>query len=132
MQVLVAGFKDDLFLSDIYLATRTMPNTNEPVRARTALFHFTTMSAYIYFGFHYLLRAYRSQADYHQNPFASTHSLDANPFDDPQQQSDTSQATREQDLRRREEELQRRESELNNRTEHIRRHGRNNFPPCGP
>jgi len=76
------------------------------------LFHFTTMT------------------DYHQNPFASTHSLDANPFDDePQPQPN---ATREQDLRRREEELQRREAELNNRAEHIRRHGRSNFPPFFP
>lgn len=69
-------------------------------------------------------------ADYHQNPFASTHSLDANPFDDPQPQT-AEYTAREQELRRREEELQRRESELNNRAEHIRRHGRNNFPPCG-
>ena len=68
-------------------------------------------------------------ADYHTNPFASSHSLDANPFDDPQPPS-PSTAAREQELRRREEELQRRESELNNRAEHIRRHGRNNFPPC--
>lgn len=64
----------------------------------------------------------------HENPFASTHSLDTNPFDDPPQQQ--VHAAREEELRRREADLQRRETELHNKSEHIRRHGRNNFPPC--
>ena len=62
-------------------------------------------------------------AEYTQNPFASTHSLDANPFDDPG-------VPRSQDLERRERDLERREHELNQRAEHIRKHGRNNWPPC--
>ncbi|KAF9535295.1 scamp family-domain-containing protein [Crepidotus variabilis] len=65
-----------------------------------------------------------------ENPFASTHSLDTNPFDDPPQQPNY--AARDEELRRREAELQRRESELHNKAEHIRRHGRNNFPPFFP
>jgi len=73
--------------------------------------------------------------DYHQNPFASTHSLDANPFDDPPAQSASAQAaeqTRLEELRRREQDLERREAELNNKVEHIRKHGRNNWPPFLP
>ncbi|KAI6109479.1 scamp family-domain-containing protein [Pisolithus sp. B1] len=69
-------------------------------------------------------------ADYHQNPFASTHSLDANPFDDPAPTQD--KTTRQRDLEQRERDLQRREQELNQRAEHIRRHGRNNWPPFFP
>jgi hypothetical protein len=73
---------------------------------------------------------------YHENPFASTHSLDTNPFDDPPQQSASikpvsiDEAARLAEIRRREEDLARRETEINNKAEHIRRHGRNNFPPC--
>jgi|SRR6188768_2932894 len=79
---------------------------------------------------------YTSQADhqiagYTENPFASTHSLDANPFDDPQPAS-AGNAAKLDEIRRREQELERREAELNNKAEHIRRHGRNNFPPCPP
>lgn len=62
------------------------------------------------------------------NPFASTHSLDANPFDDPP--SDVSHANRLEDLNRRERELQNREQELTRKADNIRKHGRNNFPPC--
>ena len=84
----------------------------------------------IHIEFHHKFELMVLLADYHSNPFASSHSLDANPFDDPVPTPAT--AAREQELRRREEDLQRRESELNNRAEHIRRHGRNNFPPCAP
>ncbi|KAF9483755.1 scamp-domain-containing protein [Pholiota conissans] len=73
--------------------------------------------------------------DYTQNPFASTHSLDTNPFDDPPQRSAAAapnDAARLEEIRRREADLERRESELNNRAEHIRKHGRNNFPPFFP
>ncbi|KAI9571330.1 scamp family-domain-containing protein [Boletus coccyginus] len=64
--------------------------------------------------------------DYTQNPFASTHSLDANPFDDPAKDA------RPQDLDRRERDLERREHELTQRAEHIRKFGRNNWPPFFP
>uniref|UniRef100_A0A8H7Y5X3 Scamp-domain-containing protein n=1 Tax=Psilocybe cubensis TaxID=181762 RepID=A0A8H7Y5X3_PSICU len=71
--------------------------------------------------------------NYTQNPFASTHSLDTNPFDDPPQQSaSAANAARLEEIRRREQDLERREAELNNKAEHIRRHGRNNFPPFFP
>ncbi|KAF8964054.1 scamp family-domain-containing protein [Flammula alnicola] len=73
--------------------------------------------------------------DYNQNPFASTHSLDTNPFDDPPQQSASAasaEAARLEEIRRREQDLERREAELNNKADHIRRHGRNNFPPFFP
>ncbi|KAH0827165.1 scamp family-domain-containing protein [Lanmaoa asiatica] len=69
-----------------------------------------------------------SPADYTQNPFASTHSLDANPFDDP----NPKQNARVQDLNSRERDLERREQELNQRAEYIRKHGRNNWPPFFP
>lgn len=65
-----------------------------------------------------------------ENPFASNHTLDANPFDDPSDPVPTSQADRLEELNRRERELQAREQELNKKAEHIRVHGRNNFPPC--
>ncbi|KAK2466869.1 hypothetical protein APHAL10511_001127 [Amanita phalloides] len=64
------------------------------------------------------------------NPFASTHSLDANPFDDPPAAPAQVEAPRSEDLRRREQDLERREDELNKKAEHLRRHGRNNWPPC--
>jgi len=68
-----------------------------------------------------------------QNPFASTHSLDANPFDDPPSQSSssfpsTTKDTRLEQLSQRERDLERREQELNTKAEHIRTHGRNNWP----
>jgi secretory carrier-associated membrane protein len=72
-------------------------------------------------------------ADYTHNPFASTHSLDTNPFDDPNPsytQSNAAEAQRLEELRRREEALNQREQDLNNRAEHIRKHGRNNWPFC--
>ncbi|PPR03631.1 hypothetical protein CVT24_007747 [Panaeolus cyanescens] len=67
-----------------------------------------------------------------QNPFASTHSLDTNPFDDPQPSAAAATQAKLDELRRREQDLERREAELNNKAEHIRRHGRNNFPPFFP
>ncbi|KIY43388.1 scamp-domain-containing protein, partial [Fistulina hepatica ATCC 64428] len=87
--------------------------------------------------------------DVTDNPFASTHSLDHNPFDDPNPIRDDDDATnnawqtsspyassqppstttaRAAALEERERELQRREAELNQRAEHIRKHGRNNWP----
>ncbi|KAJ7452349.1 scamp family-domain-containing protein [Mycena galericulata] len=55
-----------------------------------------------------------------QNPFASTHSLDS-----------AADARLEQ-LRQREQDLERREQELANKADHIRKHGRNNWPPFFP
>jgi secretory carrier-associated membrane protein len=70
-------------------------------------------------------------AELTQNPFASTHSLDANPFDDPVTPAHAeTDATRLEQLRQRERELDQREQELNRRAEHIRTHGKNNWPPC--
>jgi hypothetical protein len=64
-----------------------------------------------------------------QNPFASTHSLDQNPFDDPAPAAAPA-TDRAAELDRRERELARRETELSQRAEHVRKHGRNNWPPC--
>ncbi|KAH6918519.1 scamp-domain-containing protein [Coprinopsis sp. MPI-PUGE-AT-0042] len=71
---------------------------------------------------------------YNQDPFASTHSLDTNPFADPAQKPYPSpaEAARLEEIRRREEELARREQELNQRETNIRVNGRNNFPPFFP
>ncbi|KAH9951467.1 scamp family-domain-containing protein [Amylocystis lapponica] len=74
------------------------------------------------------------------NPFSSTHSLDTNPFDDPTTVQPTSgsnfptpdHAARMEELRQRELELERRERELNQKSEHIRKFGRNNWPPFYP
>lgn len=96
------------------------------------------------------------------NPFDDEQSLDANPFADPtishalqsHTAYDNSSAytletptpsaktpgrsttapggPNEEELRRREEELERRERELNEQQEHIKRHGRNNWPPFYP
>jgi len=65
-----------------------------------------------------------------ENPFASTHSLDTNPFDDPAPQPRAAPATnnRLDDLARREQELAAREQELARKQEHLRKHGRNNWP----
>ncbi|KAF7792962.1 hypothetical protein EIP86_004065 [Pleurotus ostreatoroseus] len=65
---------------------------------------------------------------YTENPFASTHSLDTNPFDDPIAKSAASStskvnATRLEELEQRERDLERRETELNQRAEYIRKHG---------
>lgn len=69
--------------------------------------------------------------DYTQNPFASSHSLDTNPFDDPPQRSaSAAEQARLEELRRREQDLERREAELNVKADNLRRNGRNNFPPC--
>lgn len=75
-----------------------------------------------------------------KDPFASTTSLDVNPFDDPFADQDTvnkpSQyshelaAARVADLDHREQDLERRERELHQKAETIRKHGRNNWPPC--
>ncbi|KAF8580869.1 scamp-domain-containing protein, partial [Ramaria rubella] len=66
------------------------------------------------------------------NPFASTHSLDTNPFDDPSDPPTGPHSDRLEELNRRERELQAREQELNKKAEHIRTHGKNNFPPFFP
>lgn len=76
-----------------------------------------------------LIPTFQYTANY-SNPFASTHSLDANPFDDPPPQPSATEAARLEELRRREQDLERRETELTKKAEHIRRHGRNNWPPC--
>ncbi|KAK1228425.1 hypothetical protein PQX77_008563 [Marasmius sp. AFHP31] len=65
---------------------------------------------------------------YNQNPFASSHSLDANPFDDPQDEHNA----RMEQIRQREADLERRETELNKRAEQVRNHGRKNWPPFFP
>lgn len=76
-------------------------------------------------------------AQFTENPFASTHSLDTNPFDDPSPYSAsaasskvTVDATRLQELEQRERDLERREQELTQKADYIRKHGRNNWPPC--
>jgi len=64
-----------------------------------------------------------------ENPFASTHSLDRNPFDDPAAPStDFAADARAAQLAQRERDLERREQELNQRAEQIRTHGSNNWP----
>jgi secretory carrier-associated membrane protein len=69
--------------------------------------------------------------NYTANPFASTHSLDTNPFDDPiQSPSHAAEAARLEQLQQRERDIEQREQELNAKADHIRRHGRNNWPPC--
>ena len=79
--------------------------------------------------------------DYHENPFASTQSLDANPFDDPTpytsestskfpSSSAESHTARAEELTRRERDLERRETELAQKSDHIRKNGRNNWPFC--
>ncbi|KAF9464754.1 scamp family-domain-containing protein [Collybia nuda] len=74
--------------------------------------------------------------DYTHNPFASTHSLDTNPFDDPstptQSPSHAAEAARLEELRQRERDLERREREVNAKAENIRLHGKNNWPPFFP
>lgn len=75
---------------------------------------------------------------YAENPFASTHSLDANPFDDPTTARTSpapsypspNHAARVQELNSRERDLERREAELTQKADHIRRFGRSNWPPC--
>jgi len=66
-----------------------------------------------------------------ENPFASSHSLDANPFEDPQPPQPNANAQPDE-LSRRERDLERREQDLNARADHIKRHGRNNWPPFYP
>ena len=67
-------------------------------------------------------------AQFTENPFSSTHSLDTNPFDDPA--PDTAHAARMEEIAQRERDLERREAELTQKADHIKKHGRNNFPPC--
>jgi len=65
-------------------------------------------------------------SSYSENPFASSHSLDANPFDDPApSQAD---AARLEAIRQREADLERRERELSERAEQLKHHGKNNWP----
>jgi len=68
------------------------------------------------------------------NPFGSSQSLDANPFEDPAPppEADPTHAARLEEIAQRERDLERRETELSQKTDHIRRHGRNNFPPFIP
>ncbi|KAF5377038.1 hypothetical protein D9757_007724 [Collybiopsis confluens] len=64
--------------------------------------------------------------NFNENPFASTHSLDANPFDDPApSQAD---AARLENIRQREADLERRERELSAKAENLKHHGKNNWP----
>ena len=65
-----------------------------------------------------------------ENPFASSHSLDVNPFDDPAAAQQSSNAARLEEIRQRELDLERRERELAQKSENIRKNGRNNWPPC--
>ncbi|KAH9981185.1 scamp-domain-containing protein [Lactifluus volemus] len=77
-----------------------------------------------------------------KDPFSSTASLDANPFDDPfadpdsvNKSSNYSQertASRVANLDLREQDLERRERELQQKADTIRKHGRNNWPPFFP
>ncbi|GBE81948.1 hypothetical protein SCP_0403240 [Sparassis crispa] len=76
--------------------------------------------------------------DIPENPFASTHSLDTNPFEDPVYPSSASSihkddhSVRLEELNQRERDLERREQELTQQSEHIRRFGRSNWPPFYP
>jgi len=71
-----------------------------------------------------------------ENPFASTHSLDLNPFDDPEATSNIqfpppvegSRQTQLDELARREAALNAREQELNRRQETMKRTAPNNWP----
>ncbi|KZS99202.1 scamp-domain-containing protein [Sistotremastrum niveocremeum HHB9708] len=69
-----------------------------------------------------------------ENPFASTHSLDTNPFDDPSPQvmypapTEGSQQSRLDAIARREAELNAREQELNQRQASMKRTSPNNWP----
>ncbi|KAJ7046839.1 scamp family-domain-containing protein [Mycena alexandri] len=71
-------------------------------------------------------------SNFTQNPFASTHSLDTNPFDDPSPPQQPGDAARLDQLRQRELDLERRETELAAKADNIRKHGRNNWPPFFP
>jgi len=76
-----------------------------------------------------------AEADFTKNPFASTNSLDTNPFEDPFTEqtpsySHSATAAREAELAQRERDLEQRERELGQKAEYIRKHGRNNWPPC--
>jgi len=67
----------------------------------------------------------------HENPFASNASLDMNPFDDPTTTSAYTPSdlnTQAADLARRERELAAREAAVNKQADHVRKHGRNNWP----
>jgi len=68
-------------------------------------------------------------SEYTQNPFASTHSLDTNPFDDPATPSRTNaEANRLAALQQRERDLERREAELTQQQANIKSHGKANWP----
>ncbi|KAJ7905561.1 scamp-domain-containing protein [Mycena olivaceomarginata] len=68
----------------------------------------------------------------HQNPFASTHSLDTNPFDDPTPTHQSADSHRLDQLRQRELDLERREQELAAKADNLRKNGRSNWPPFFP
>ncbi|KAL5529650.1 hypothetical protein ACEPAG_5635 [Sanghuangporus baumii] len=75
-----------------------------------------------------------------ENPFASTDSLDKNPFEDPGASTysaststyDASVVAREAELRRREEELNARARELSQQQDYIQRRRKNNWPKFFP
>ncbi|KAI0748152.1 scamp-domain-containing protein [Daedaleopsis nitida] len=69
---------------------------------------------------------------YNENPFASSHSLDTNPFEDPSSIQQADHAAKLEQIKQRELDLERRERELAQKTDHVRRHGRNNWPPFFP
>ncbi|KAJ1309763.1 hypothetical protein OPQ81_006529 [Rhizoctonia solani] len=70
-------------------------------------------------------------SNYNENPFASTHSLDANPFEDPADTRAAQTSAKQADLERRERELAAREADISRRETNIK-HGKNNFPPFFP
>jgi len=65
-----------------------------------------------------------------ENPFASTQSLDQNPFDDPT--TPTAAHKPYADLERREREIREREEQLAQREASLKTRGNNNFPPFFP
>jgi len=72
---------------------------------------------------------------YPENPFASTHSLDTNPFDDPTPTSQPpsyplsqTSLNKADTIAQREAALDARERELNARQERLQQHGKNNWP----
>ena len=94
---------------------------------------FITIALYIYA----LLILYPIDHSSTDNPFASTHSLDENPFEDPVSNSYTGYNqnvnTRAAELDRRQAELDAREAQLRREQENLanaRKNGRNNWPPC--
>ncbi|KAJ3869974.1 scamp family-domain-containing protein [Lentinula novae-zelandiae] len=63
---------------------------------------------------------------YNENPFASSHSLDTNPFEDPA--TSQADAARLESIRQREADLERRQRDLDQREQQLQHHGKNNWP----